>query len=542
MSLRMETSYDLVVIGSGAAGLCAALTATLGGARVLVLEKGSLVGGTTSISGGAFWIPLNRHMSEVGVEDSREEALAYVRACAAGAGDDEILVALVDRGHEMVDFLEDRADLTFRPWPSVGGTIDYRPWLEGAKHGGRPLSSGRFELATLGDWSPKIRLGMLSAWTMDPLSYYAEQMHTRPLDVSLPVRAVAQGTRPEFLASGSALVGQLLRACLARGVEIRTETPADELVVGAGRVVGVRAASASIHAGRGVVVATGGYGKNEELKRMWMSRQLQVTCEIDENQGEGHLLGMSVGAQLANLGDAWWMPQLAGLASAGAVNIAGTREERILPHTLMVNQRGRRFVNEALNYYDVAEQLGARDGGALANLPAWLLFDRQGVEKYSTLALRTGRGEPDPWVIVAESLEDLAVRMEIDPAALAETVARFNGYARSGEDLEFQRGASAWDIAWGDPNQGPNPSLGTVEKAPFYALEVVPGALATKGGLRVNERAEVLSARPPFGPIEGLYAAGNCSNAAVPGAYQGPGATIGAALTFGYIAGREVSA
>jgi succinate dehydrogenase/fumarate reductase flavoprotein subunit len=542
MSRLMTASYDLVVLGSGAAGLSAALTAAVEGARVLVLEKGSLVGGTTSISGGAFWIPLNRHMDEVGVEDSREEALAYLRACAAGAGDDEILVALVDRGHEMVDFLEDRAGLAFRPWPSVGGTIDYRPWLEGAKHGGRPLSSGRFELATLGDWSPKIRLGMLSAWTMDPLSYYAERMHTRPLDPSLPMRAVPPDTRPEFLASGAALVGQLLSACLARGVEIRTETPADELVVDDGRVVGVRAAAATVYARRGVMVGTGGYGKNEELKRMWMSRPLHVTCEIDENQGDGQLLGMAVGAQLANLGDAWWMPQLAGLASAGAVNIAGTREERILPHTLMVNQRGHRFVNEALNYYDVSEQLGARDGGTLANLPAWLVFDRQGVEKYSTLALRAGQGEPDPWVIVAESLENLAARLGIDQDALTETVGRFNLYARSGEDLEFHRGESAWDIAWGDPNQSPNPSLGTVEKPPFYALEVSPGALATKGGLRVNERAEVLSARTPFEPIQGLYAAGNCSNAAVPGAYQGPGATIGAALTFGYIAGRELTA
>jgi 3-oxosteroid 1-dehydrogenase len=199
-------------------------------------------------------------------------------------------------------------------------------------------------------------------------------------------------------------------------------------------------------------------------------------------------------------------------------------------------------VNEALNYYDIAEVLAGRDGGELANLPAWLVFDRQGVEKYSTLALRSGRGAPDPWVTVAESLEDLADRLGIDSDELVSTVSRFNKAARSGVDPDFHRGESAWDVAWGDPHHGPNPSLGTVETPPFYALEITAGALATKGGLRVNDRAEVLSVRPPFAPIPGLYAAGNCSSAAVPGAYQGPGATIGAALTFGFIAGCEVTA
>jgi 3-oxosteroid 1-dehydrogenase len=208
---------------------------------------------------------------------------------------------------------------------------------------------------------------------------------------------------------------------------------------------------------------------------------------------------------------------------------------------MMVNPAGKRFMNEAVNYYDAGESFGNKVGAAPRDYPAWLLFDQQGVERYAVLAYKMPPGDRPAWLHVAESVEDLAASIDIDPSVLRASIERFNGFARSGVDEDFHRGENPWDVAWGDPEHGPNRSLGTLEKPPFYAVPVFPGAIATRGGLRVDDRARVLSARDGR-PIPGLYASGNCSNATAAGAYAGPGATIGPAMTFGYLAARNVLA
>ena len=540
-----DEEFDVVIAGAGAAGLTCAVVAAVEGLSVLVLEKGGQVGGTTALSGGGAWFPANRHTSEVGVDDSPEEALRYLRACTGENAEDDILVALVEHGPPTVEYLEERAGIFFRPWPSVGGTIDYRPWLPGAKHGGRTLDPGKFTVAELGEWGDRVRTGSASEWLIDKLDYYAKQLHTLP-----PAPGQEGRTRPhqraqgdegriEFFASGTALISRLLKAALEQGASVTVNAPAQELVVEDGAVVGVRAERDGspwlVRARRGVVMATGGFGKNPELTRMWLTRPIEHTCEPDTVTGDGHLMGAAIGAQLAQL-DAWWMPKL-----RIGEEPQGSREDRIMPHSIIVNRAGRRFVNEASNYHDVCEAFGTKEGGWPRNLPAWLLFDAQAREKYILFSGKVPKGDPPPWLTVADSIEELADKLGIDPAALSETVERFNGFAREGRDVDFQRGESGWDRAWGDPKHAPNPSLGPLEKPPFYAVEVMSGALATKGGLRVNASGEVLSAAPPFGPILGFYAAGNCSNAGPPVSYPGAGATIGAAMTFGYIIARELA-
>jgi 3-oxosteroid 1-dehydrogenase len=544
-----DEEADLVVVGSGAAALSAAVVAAVEGVSVIVLEKAEVVGGTTSVSGGGFWIPLNRHMAERGVEDSREEALEYMRACAGNQGVDEHIVALVDNGAAMVEFLEDRAGMAFRPWPAVGGTLDYRPWLPGWKPGARTLDGGKFATADLGEWAPRLRLGLQSAWMMDKLDYYANRMHVMAPSPNAPRRSAdvgAEVTLPEFVSSGSALIGQLLKGCLEQGVTIFVETPGQELLVEDGRVVGVRAERDGrpffVRGHRGVHLGTGGYGVNEELKRLWLTRPLEATCDVESNTGDGHLMGIAVGAGVAGLGDAWWMPQMAaGELADGTVVFGGSREDRSVPHTLMVNRRGKRFMNESMNYYDACEPFGTKEGGSARNHPAWWICDRQARDKYMLIAAKFPGGEVPPWMVEAQSLEELAQRIEVPADALRETVERFNGFARAGDDEDFQRGANQWDISWGDPQHEPNPSLGALEQPPFYALQVRGGALATRGGLRVDAGGRVLSALPPFEPIPGLYAAGNCSDGSVAGAYAGPGATIGHAMTFGYIVAQRVA-
>jgi 3-oxosteroid 1-dehydrogenase len=536
---------DLIVVGSGAAGLTTALVATLYGLRVTVLEKTAVVGGTASMSGGGVYVPNNRHMAEVDVADSREEALTYLRACAGDGADDSHLVALVDEGPHMVDYLEDRGGIRFRPWPSVGGTYDYRPWLPGSKHGGRGLTSPRFDTRTLGDEADRLRINPRARWTQDPLDYYSERKHLMPPSDSYQPRfAVGAVDEAYEYSSGTALTGQLFRSCIAEGVEIRTDSPVKRLLRDGERVVGVvleqDGAPVELRSRLGVVMATGGFSHNEELKRLWLERPLKFSNEIKENQGDGHLMGAAVGAQLAGLGDAWWMPQVEMGTDNGIVNTGGSREDRSLPHTMMVNSLGRRFMNESINYYDAGESFGLRTGGTPRNFPAWLLFDQQGVERYALLAWKIPGGVVPDWLEKADTVAELAARLAIDPRTLTSSIDRFNGFARSGIDEDFHRGEDDWDRSWGDPTQLPNSSLGTLEKGPFYAMPVHTGALATRGGLRVNDRGEVLAALDGA-PIPGLFAAGNCSNGGPNGAYPGPGATLGAAMTFGYIIGRTLA-
>jgi 3-oxosteroid 1-dehydrogenase len=542
-----DEEADLVVVGSGSAALSAAVVAAVEGMSVIVLEKAEVIGGTTAVSGGGFWVPLNRHMVERGIDDSREEALEYMRACAGNQGDDSHLVALVDHGAPMIEFLEDRAGCSFRPWPAEGGTLDYRPWLPGWKPGARTLDAGKFTVAELGEWADRLRLGASSPWLVDKHDYYSNRMHVAP--PGAPRRYLAPGQeigRPEYIGNGSALIGQLLRACLEHGVTLYTEAPGRELLVDGGRVVGVQAERDGepfyVRGRRGVHLGTGGYGVNEALKRLWLRHPLEATCDVESNMGDGHLMGMAVGAGVASIGDAWWMPQMAaGRTADGEPIYASSREDRHVPHTIIVNRLGKRFMNEALNYYDAAEPFGTKEGGSPRNHPAWYVFDQQAREKYAVVAQKFPEGEVPPWIATGDSLEELAERIDVDPAALRATVERFNEFALLGEDPDFYRGDDPWDVNWGDPNQQPNPSLGTVQKPPFYAAEMRNGALATRGGLRINADGQVLSALPPFEPIPGLYAAGNCSDGAVAGAYAGPGATIGHAMTFGYIIGKRVA-
>jgi 3-oxosteroid 1-dehydrogenase len=288
-------------------------------------------------------------------------------------------------------------------------------------------------------------------------------------------------------------------------------------------------------------MATGGYTHSDELKRLWLSTPLIYTCDVETNEGDGHLMGMAASAQVAGLGDAWWMPHIPMGVHNGVVNAGGTREDRILPHTIMVNPAGKRFMNEAVNYYDAGESFGRKGGAGARDYPAWLLFDQQGVDRYAILAFKVPPGDQPDWLHSADSIQALARSIGVPSPILQETVDRFNRFALAGIDEDFHRGENPWDRAWGDPEHDPNPCLGTLEKPPFYAVPVYPGAIATRGGLRVDSSARVLSAKDGK-PIPGLYASGNCSSAAVMGAYVGPGATIGPAMTFGYLAGRQVVA
>lgn len=534
-----DEEADLVVLGSGGAGLTGALVAAAEGADVLVLEKTELVGGTTAMSGGWMWVPLNDHMAEVGVSDSRDEVLAYLTAISGTAGDPELLQAIADHAAEMLRYLETRCGANFASYPHAA-FADYRLWVEGAKPGGRSVDSGAQPLAPLGDWAARLR--DVQPYVRNKLRYYEIQGHTLPPEEAIRLLGPPDVADPErWVGGGPALVAQLLRGCLEHGVTIRLETPAQELIVDGGRVVGVRAKRDGwpffVRARSGVLVATGGFAHNEELKERWLDKPLRYSCEIEANQGDGHLMGEAIGAQLANLSDAWWCPCRIVRIDGDLVETVWTRIDRVVPRQIIVNGAGKRFMNECLNYYDAGVQFGTKEDGP-KNLPAWQVFDEEGRRRYSSLATKAPEPLPD-WVWRAESLEELAALIGVDAAGLVTTVVEFNRNAREGKDPDFGRGENPYDIAWGDPRNEPNPSLGPVDSPPYYASEFLPGALGTKGGLRINRHGEVLGVDDA--PIPGLYASGNSSSCGVPMAYPGPGGSLGPLMTFSYLIGQRIA-
>jgi succinate dehydrogenase/fumarate reductase flavoprotein subunit len=539
---RWDEEVDVVVVGTGAAGMTAALAAQAGGASVTVLEKSKLVGGTTAVSGGVVWVPNNHHLKETPVTDTRDEALAYVKRLTDGRSSDALVEKFVDSAPAMVAWVEENTALRFKP---LARYPDYHPEFQGGKPGGRSLDPGLFDANELGAWKKTLRRSPVFGMTAMSVQEATDWgVFSKPL--KLPFKLLGERYGKGFVCYGGALAGQLLKALLEREVAPRVEHPVRELVVEEGRVAGVRAEHAGaetfLRARRGVILASGGFEWSKELTAQFLGGVLTHPNSPPTNEGDGLRMAMSVGADLANMSEAWWCPSLVipGEEYDGKQLHRGDFAIRSMPHSLIVNRRGRRFVNEAQNYNDLMKAFFAFEPNAYErpNLPAWLVFDHAYVEKYALMTVMPGQPVPE-WVTRAETLEELAKLIGVDPRGLAQTVERFNGFAVEGKDPEHGRGESLYDHFYGDPDHAPNPNLGTLTKKPFYALQVHPGAIGTKGGARVNGDAQVL--RVDGTPIPGLYAAGNVMAGVTGAGYPGAGATIAAAMTFGWLAGRHAS-
>jgi succinate dehydrogenase/fumarate reductase flavoprotein subunit len=324
------------------------------------------------------------------------------------------------------------------------------------------------------------------------------------------------------------------------------ETAARELVVAAGRVVGVRGEcrgqALSVRARRGVVLASGGFEWNPDGVQRFLGGRITHPNSPPVAEGDGLKMAMAVGADLAHLSEAWWCPsvRIPGEHYDGRPLHRADFAMHALPHAIIVNRRGERFVNEACNYHDLIKACFTFDPVAYepANLPAWLIVDQQFLQQYLLVTLVPGLPTPD-WVVSAPSLAALAARVGIDAAGLARTVERFNGFCTTGVDVDFRRGESLYDRFCGDPQHGLNPNLGALLQAPFHALPLYVGTLGTKGGPRVDAQARVLHVDGP--PIPGLYAAGNVMASIMAAGYPGAGSTLGVAMTFGWIAGRHAA-
>ncbi len=532
-NVKWEREADVVVVGSGGSALTAAILAHDHGAKVLVLEKADKIGGTTAVSGGGVWVPMNHHMKDVGATDSREEALTYCKRLTAGRAPDELVETFVDTAHQMVRYLEEKTPVRF-----VATTLpDYQAEFPGGKLAGRSLDQEFFAKAELGDWAEKLRPSplMFVPLTME------EALKSMGNPASVSMDKVVERMEAGLVGSGNALIGRLLKACLDRGIAILLETPARRLIQEDGRVVGLIAEQGgrevAIRARGGVILACGGFEWNQELWSRFQPTAITHHCSPPQNEGDGLIMAMELGADLGNMSEAWLYPgaTIPGEEHEGLPVSRWVIGERTLPHCTVVNRYGQRFTNEGANYNDMSKALYTFDPNRLEfrNLPCWSIMDGQFRRRYPILTVMPT--DPDPeWLPKANSLRELAQQVGIDPDGLEATIRRFNEFARKGKDEDFGRGESAYERWMGDPN-APHPNLGTIEEPPFYALSIHVAAAGTKGGPRTNTKGQVLDVRGQV--IQGLYAAGNAMAGISGPGYYGGGGTIGLGMTWGYICG-----
>jgi 3-oxosteroid 1-dehydrogenase len=546
-------NFDVVVVGSGAAGLTTALTAACHGLRVVVVEKTGTYGGSTARSGGGVWVPENEALRKAGVADTPEEARQYLAHVAGPGVSAERQRAFLSRGPEMLSFVTEHAPLKFA-W--VPGYADYYPEAPGGKACGRSVEPVPMDAHVLGAAEASLNPPYLPV----PAGVAITQGDYRWLSLGpRHPRAILAGMkftgrlvrgrllRQRTISLGQALVAGLRAGLAQAGVPVRLNTPMTGLeIADGGRVTGVTVTGPAgetevLRATRGVMLAAGGFERNAQLRRRYQREPVGAdwTTGGTGNTGDAIVAGAAAGAALDLMDDAWWGPSIP-LPRGPYFCLA----ERSLPGCILVNAAGQRFVNECAPYVDAVHAMYDGHATGVSHIPAWLIFDQRYQGTYVFAGRQPGQKFSRRWyeagvVRSAPTMAELAAAIGVDAQALEKTVARFGEFAAAGRDEDFHRGDSAHDRYYGDPRVRPNPNLAPLSKPPFYAVQMVPGDLGTKGGLVTDERARVL--RGDGSVIPGLYAAGNTSAAVMGHSYAGAGATIGPAMTFGYIAALDLA-
>jgi 3-oxosteroid 1-dehydrogenase len=529
-----------------------AIAAARAGLRVLVIEKADYFGGSTARSGGGAWIPGNAVLERAGVKDSPEQARIYLAHVAGECVEPERQAALLAHGPDMLAMVRSACPVDFAWVPRYA---DYYPEAPGGLACGRTIEPVPFDGRVLGAELARLNPPYLPA--PDGVAITAADYrwlslgtrHPRAIWTAAKVAgrtAKSKALHQRTLSLGQALAGGLRGGLAAAGVPVWLGTPLTGLVVSGGRVTGVRATRdaepVTIRASRGVLIATGGFERNAAMRAEFQRQPIGTDWTVGSpaNTGDGIIAGQNAGAALDLMDDAWWGPSIP-LTGGPYFCLA----ERSLPGCLMVNGAGQRFVNEAAPYVDAVHAMYDGHARGISHIPAWMITDQRYRDSYVFAGLRPGKPLPRRWyaagaVFRDDTLAGLAGRIGVPGDELELTVRRFNGFAEAGRDADFGRGDSAYDRYYGDPRCRPNPNLALLDSPPFYAIKIVPGDLGTKGGLRTDERARVL--RADGSPIPGLYAAGNASAAVMGRSYAGAGATIGPAMTFGYIAALDMTA
>ena len=551
MNDNWDLETDLVVVGSGAAGMTSALTASTAGLETLVLEKADVFGGTTALSGGVIWVPTNSLMADADLADSPEAALTYLKHNIGNRVGEAKLASLVRHAPKMLDHMLEQGFLDVAIFE---GFPDYNPEAPGGAPWGRSVEpkvfAGRKLGASLGQLRRRSALapgGLVG--TMTEMRRLAA-IRSNPAELLKAWRVFPRNlwnrlSGGKHLANGGALVAWLRQALLNRGIPLHLNTALEELITDGDGVAGVlvnrQGKRERIRARKGIVIAAGGFENNPQMRKQYFGEEStsDYTSGSPDNTGDAINAGIAAGAAVDLMDDAWWAPTFMPPGQSPQIVIF----ERGKPGNIIVNAAGQRFANEADPYNELVKQMQEAHRSGPSALPSYLIFDATYRERYPLGGMLPGitpkRYLDNGFVLRADSLASLADKAGIDAAGLESTVARFNTMAANGKDEDFHRGESAFDRFAGDPAVAPNPCLAPLATPPFYAMELYPGDLGTKGGLLTNEHAQVV--RSDGTAVQGLYAAGNSSAAVTGNFYPGAGGTIGPAMTYGYIAAMHAA-
>ncbi|MEZ4642658.1 MAG: FAD-binding protein [Chloroflexota bacterium] len=547
-----DYTTDVIVVGSGGGGMTAALVAGQAGLDTLVIEKTEFYGGSTALSGGGVWIPNNFLLKQAGLDDSFEKARTYLANTVGDRVPQALRDAYLENAPKMVEYLSSNSDVQFQR--SVG-YADYYPERPGGMVNGRALEPQPFDGSKLGDDLANLRRADVEipaglAFTISEFNKLGMIMSTwqgKQTAVKVGLRTaynVVAGVK--YLTIGNALIARLRFSLKEANIPLWLNTSIKEILFEDNAVIGIVAErdgkTLRIQARKGVILAAGGFAHNQEMREKFQRGPInhEWSSANKGNTGDAIRLGMEIGASTDLMDDAWWGPSSTPPNAPVMFHVG----ERSYPGAIMVNAAGQRFTNEAASYVDVGHAMYEKHTDEVAHIPATFIMDHRYRNKYIFGTLFPGQPIPKSYfesgyIKQADTLEDLAQQCGIDPQGLVETVKQFNQFARTGVDEDFGRGNSAYDRYYGDPTVKPNPCLAPIEKPPFYAVQMVPGDLGTKGGLVIDENARVL--RDDGTPITGLYATGNNSASVMGNTYPGPGSTIGPSMTFGYVAAKHLA-
>ena len=558
----MNIECDVLVAGSGAAGLSAAVTAAHQGARVILVEKAPVFGGTSCFSAGLVWIPGSRQARAAGIQDDPGAALQYLRGEGEPFLDEPKAQAYVQQAADIFAWFEDHTHVSYHLsplWP------DYHQGVEGASRGGRSLGANPFDARRLGARMAHLRPPLASTTILGGMMVGREDLvHYYGMSGSWPSRVVvgkrvlrylqdrlSGHPRSTRLSNGNALVGMLALSAFERGVDLRLNTPVKQLLLEGDRVSGVLVQGVEgpyeIRARAGVVLACGGFPASSALRERYYAHvsagKNHRTAAPSANTGDALQIAGQAGVALkeAQHHPAAWTPMSLVPQADGSDVPFPHYNDRGKAGYIAVDRRGRRFISESLSYHDFVPAMinACRDD---AEVCSWVLCDSRAIRQY-------GLGRVPPWPLPigtfvrsgylkrGESLEALAQACGIDAAGLKQTVARLNAGAGQGIDEEFNKGADVYERFNGSRGHTPNPCVAPIETAPFYAVKVVPGDIGSFVGLQTDEHARALDAQRR--PIDGLYVAGNDAASFMGGTYPGAGITLGPAMIFGHIAAKH---